>query len=96
MYLGKMVELCASDEIYAHPLHPYTQGLLDAVPIPSPALARAKKKSSVDGDIPSPIHPPSGCRFHTRCPHAKPECSEREPLLRDVGSGHFVACHLFD
>lgn len=94
MYLGKMVELCASNEIYEHPLHPYTQGLLDAIPIPSPALARAKEKSSVEGDIPSPINPPSGCRFHTRCPHAKPECAQREPLLRDAGGGHFVACHL--
>lgn len=95
MYLGKLVELCNADEIYAKPLHPYTQGLLDSIPIPSPKLAREKKDSSIEGDIPSPINPPSGCRFHTRCKHAKPICAEREPLMRDVGAGHFVACHLY-
>lgn len=94
MYLGKLVELCAADEIYRNPLHPYTQGLLDSIPIPSPELARRKQASSVDGDIPSPISPPSGCRFHTRCRHAMAVCSEQEPELRDAGGGHWVACHI--
>ena len=94
MYLGKLVELCEANEIYDHPLHPYTQGLLAAIPIPDPQLARAKTASSIEGDIPSPISPPSGCRFHTRCPRATPLCSQVEPVMADVG-GHRVACHLF-
>ena len=95
MYLGKLVELCEANEIYDHPLHPYTQGLLAAIPIPDPQLARAKTASSIEGDIPSPISPPSGCRFHTRCPRATPLCSQVEPVMADVGGGHRVACHLF-
>lgn len=95
MYLGKLVELCGADEIYKNPLHPYTQGLLASIPIASPRLARAKQQSSIEGDIPSPINPPSGCRFHTRCKHATERCSQQEPLLRDVGAGHQVACHLY-
>ena len=95
MYLGQMVELCEADEIYAHPLHPYTKGLLGSIPIANPRLAREKEKSSIEGDIPSPINPPAGCRFHTRCPYAKPECAQEKPQMKDVGGGHMVACHLF-
>ena len=94
MYLGQLVEMSEADEIYKNPLHPYTKGLLGSVPIANPKLARQKEKSSIEGDIPSPINPPSGCRFHTRCPYAKPECSQVTPKLVDVGKGHRVACHL--
>lgn len=94
MYLGQLVEACGADEIYRHPLHPYTKGLLGSIPIADPKLARQKDKSSIEGDIPSPIKPPSGCRFRTRCPYAKPVCSEEMPQLKDVGNGHMVACHL--
>ncbi len=95
MYLGQLVEICAAAEIYEHPLHPYTKGLLAAIPIPVPKLARQKVVSSIEGDIPSPISPPPGCHFHTRCPYAKPICREQEPELRDMGGGHQVACHLY-
>lgn len=95
MYLGQLVEVCEADEIYQHPLHPYTKGLLGSIPIANPKLARLKEKSSIEGDIPSPIHPPTGCRFHTRCPYAKDICSQQMPELKDVGSGHKVACHLY-
>lgn len=95
MYLGQLVEISEADEIYKKPLHPYTRGLLGSIPIANPKLARLKVKSSIEGDIPSPIDPPSGCRFHTRCPYAKPECSQSKPELKDVGGGHRVACHLY-
>lgn len=95
MYLGQLVEVCEADEIYRNPLHPYTRGLLGSIPIANPRLAREKEKSSIEGDIPSPIDPPSGCRFHTRCPYAKPICSEQAPQLKDVGGGHMTACHLY-
>ena len=95
MYLGQLVEICAAAEIYEHPLHPYTKGLLAAIPIPVPKQARQKVVSSIEGDIPSPISPPSGCHFHTRCPYAKDICREAEPLLKDMGGGHQVACHLY-
>ncbi len=95
MYLGLLVELSDSDEIYKNPLHPYTKGLLGSIPIANPRLARQKVKSSIEGDIPSPLHPPTGCRFHTRCPYAKPECAKTVPVLKDVGGGHMVACHLY-
>ena len=94
MYLGQLVEVCEADEIYRRPLHPYTKGLLGSIPIANPRIAREKEKSSIEGDIPSPIAPPSGCRFHTRCPYAKPVCSEQAPELKDAGGGHKVACHL--
>ena len=94
MYLGQLVEMSEADEIYKNPLHPYTKGLLGSVPIANPKLARQKEKSSIEGDIPSPINPPSGCRFHTRCPYAAPECSQVKPELVEVGGGHKVACHL--
>ena len=95
MYLGQLVEISESDEIYKNPLHPYTKGLLGSVPVANPVLARKKEKSGIEGDIPSPIKPPSGCRFHTRCPYAKPECALAKPELKDVGGGHMVACHLY-
>lgn len=95
MYLGQLVEVSEADEIYQNPLHPYTKGLLDSIPTADPKLAGKKERSSVEGDIPSPISPPSGCRFHTRCPHAKPVCSEAAPPLKDTGGGHLTACHLY-
>ena len=79
MYLGQLVEMSDSNEIYTHPLHPYTQGLLNSVPIADPKKAREKEKSGIEGDIPSPINPPSGCRFHTRCPYATSRCAEEIP-----------------
>lgn len=94
MYLGQLVEMSEANEIYKHPLHPYTKGLLGSVPIADPKRAREKEKSSIEGDIPSPIAPPSGCRFHTRCPYATAQCSEEVPKLREVSAGHKVACHL--
>ena len=95
MYLGQLVEVCEAGEIYKNPLHPYTKGLLESIPIANPKLAKMKEKSSIEGDIPSPIKPPSGCRFHTRCPYAKPACSEAVPQMKDAGNGHMVACHLY-
>ena len=93
MYLGQLVEKCETDEIYAHPLHPYTQGLLSSVPIPDPVLARKKESAGIMGDIPSPIAPPSGCRFHTRCPYAEERCKTEVPVFAEAAPGHFVACH---
>ncbi|MBT1278497.1 dipeptide ABC transporter ATP-binding protein [Thermoanaerobacter sp. CM-CNRG TB177] len=92
MYLGSIVEMAARDELFAHPLHPYTQALLSAVPIPDPDLKR--ERIILEGDIPSPANPPKGCKFHTRCPLAKDICREQVPEYKDVGGGHFVACHL--
>ena len=96
MYLGRLVEVCPAAEIYRAPLHPYTQGLLSAIPIPNPKLAAEKSACSIAGDIPSPISPPSGCHFHTRCRQAMPLCSETAPILKPMGSGHEVACHLYN
>ena len=93
MYLGQLVEKCEADEIYAHPLHPYTQGLLSSVPIPDPVLARQKESAGIAGDIPSPIDPPAGCRFHTRCPYAMERCRTEVPEFAEAAPGHFVACH---
>ena len=94
MYLGMIVELTTRDELYHHPLHPYSQALLSAVPIPD-AIAESKRKRIIlKGEVPSPVNPPAGCRFHTRCPIAKPLCNESVPEFREVGTGHFVACHL--
>jgi oligopeptide transport system ATP-binding protein len=95
MYLGKMMELCDSEEIYRNPLHPYTRGLLAALPVPDPAAARRARTIAVRGDLPSPISPPSGCRFHTRCKEAMAVCRTEEPPLQDQGNGHHVACHLY-
>ena len=95
MYLGKLVELCGAEEIYLHPLHPYTRGLLDSIPIPNPKLARQKTAGSVEGDLPSSINPPPGCRFHTRCPHVMEKCRREEPRFMEAAPGHQVACHLY-
>jgi len=94
MYLGSMVELATRDDVYYHPLHPYTQALLSAVPIPDPIAEEKRQRQILKGEIPSPITPPSGCRFRTRCPHATDICAEKRPEWREVTPGHFVACHL--
>ncbi|OUQ08679.1 oligopeptide ABC transporter ATP-binding protein OppF [Erysipelatoclostridium sp. An15] len=93
MYLGHVVEIGESDEVYSNALHPYSQALLSAVPIPDPELEREKKRIILEGDIPSPINLPKGCPFAGRCHYAKPECSESMPELKEVSAGHFVACH---
>lgn len=95
MYLGQLVETCEAEEIYQHPLHPYTQGLLSCIPVADPKVARTRENTGVEGDLPSPVHPPEGCRFHTRCPFAKPLCSEVPPSMQEVAPGHCVACHLY-
>ena len=93
MYLGKIMELTGSDELYEHPLHPYTQALISAAPIPNPTVDRARERILLEGDLPSPIHPPRGCNFCTRCKYADERCRTEEPAFVDVGNQHFVACH---
>jgi len=93
LYLGVMMELADSDELYENPLHPYTQALLSAVPIPDPRKDRARKRTILTGDVPSPLNPPSGCRFHTRCPIAMDICKQAVPEWREAAPNHFVACH---
>jgi oligopeptide transport system ATP-binding protein len=94
MYLGNMVELGKSNEVYRHALHPYTKTLLSAVPIPDPKVSRERQRIVLQGDIPSPMNPPSGCRFHTRCPYAIPRCTEEVPEWRELATEHYAACHI--
>ena len=94
MYLGILAEMADCDELYDNPLHPYTRALLSAVPIPEAHSADRRKRIILEGDVPSPVNPPSGCRFRTRCPIAEPRCAQEIPLWREAAPGHWVACHL--
>jgi oligopeptide/dipeptide ABC transporter ATP-binding protein len=93
MYLGKVVELASTPELFRNPIHPYTQALMSAIPVPDPTVKM--KRILLKGDVPSPVNPPSGCRFHPRCAKAMETCHKEEPVLADIGNEHFVACHLF-
>jgi peptide/nickel transport system ATP-binding protein len=93
MYVGKIVEMATTEELYANPKHPYTEALLSAVPKPGPRLRKRGRRIMLEGDVPDPANPPSGCHFHPRCPYAQEVCKHDEPPLRDVGGGHLAACH---
>ncbi|MDF2986229.1 MAG: oligopeptide/dipeptide transporter, ATP-binding protein [Eubacterium sp.] len=93
MYLGHIVELVESEELYKNPLHPYTQALLTAIPEPDPEIAKKRNRIILKGEIPSPVNPPSGCKFRTRCPYAKDICAQQVPEFKEHGKGHYVACH---
>ena len=92
MYLGNLVEVAETEDLFCHPVHPYTQALLDAIPVPDPEIPTMQ--NMLEGDVPSLMNPPTGCCFHTRCPHACEQCSKEKPALREMDNGHFVACHL--
>jgi len=94
MYLGKIVELSDTEDLYNNPLHPYAKALFASIPVPDPTVKR--KRIMLTGEVPSPVNPPKGCRFHPRCPQAMEICAQEEPILKDVGNNHFVACHLFE
>jgi oligopeptide transport system ATP-binding protein len=96
MYLGRIVELAGCDELFDNPLHPYTQALLSAVPVPDPAVEGRRAFRPLTGEVPSPINPPAGCAFHPRCPIAVAECKRSRPELREIRSGHWVACSQVD
>jgi oligopeptide transport system ATP-binding protein len=95
MYLGKVMELAGREELYRNPMHPYTQALLSAVPIPDPVIEEKRKRIILEGDVPTPVNPPKGCHFCTRCPKVMDVCREREPEFRDQGGGHYTACWLY-
>lgn len=95
MYLGKMMEITTSEKMYSHPLHPYTVSLLSAIPIPDPEVEKKRERIILQGEVPSPINPPSGCPFRTRCPKAMGKCAESMPEMKEVEPGHFTACHLY-
>lgn len=96
MYLGHIVELTSSNELYKKPLHPYTQALLSAIPIPDPDIEDKRERIILEGELPSPMNPPSGCVFRTRCPHAMEVCAKERPVWQEIDTNHFVACHLYD
>jgi oligopeptide transport system ATP-binding protein len=95
MYLGKIVELADRNELYENPMHPYTKALLSAIPIPDPVIERKRERMILTGDVPSPINPPSGCHFHTRCPYVMDVCKQVDPPFTEKAPGHLVACHLY-
>jgi oligopeptide transport system ATP-binding protein len=96
MYLGSLVEVAKSSELYKNPVHPYTQALLSSIPIPDPDITESAQRIVLQGDVPSPVNPPSGCKFRTRCRYVMDVCSQVNPVLKDIGGEHFVACHLLD
>ena len=93
MYLGKVVETADRDSLYKHPRHPYTRALINAIPIPDPEIERNKRVIHLEGDLPSPLNPPTGCTFHTRCPKATSRCRELAPRMEELDNNHWVACH---